>query len=230
MRKGFTLAEVLITLGIIGVIAALTMSIIHNITNQQYVAGLKRAYNVLSNVIRNSEADNGPAEDWTAFTYTGSPNLDETVFFTTYIQPYLNVLTVCPRGSMDNCFPLTSYKFLNNGTGTQVYGSLYGANFYHGVRTRDGISYACTSESGSWKEFIVDVNGPKGPNVVGRDLFKFVLFPQPLGLQPYGSYAQSSAMTPIADSTVLSGCSKNVGNANNFYCTMRVISEGAMNY
>jgi len=44
-KKGFTLAEVLITLGIIGVVASLTIpTLMANYQKVQYVTGLKRAY------------------------------------------------------------------------------------------------------------------------------------------------------------------------------------------
>ena len=47
--KGFTLAEVLITLVIIGVIAAMTIpTLINKTNNQEYVSRLKKAYSVLS--------------------------------------------------------------------------------------------------------------------------------------------------------------------------------------
>lgn len=49
MKKGFTLAEVLITLGIIGVVAAMTMpTLINNINNKQNIAALKKAYSLIS--------------------------------------------------------------------------------------------------------------------------------------------------------------------------------------
>ncbi|MDR1327672.1 MAG: type II secretion system GspH family protein [Heliobacteriaceae bacterium] len=64
MTKGFTLAELLITLGIIGVVAALTMpSLIHKQRNKVLEAKFKRAYNVLFNatfVLVNEE----PFDSW----------------------------------------------------------------------------------------------------------------------------------------------------------------------
>ena len=48
MNKGFTLAEVLITLGIIGIVAAMTLpTLVNNYKKQIYVVGLKKAYNNL---------------------------------------------------------------------------------------------------------------------------------------------------------------------------------------
>ena len=51
-KKAFTLAEVLITLTIIGVIAAITIpNLMQKYTKHQYVVGLKKAYSELSNAI-----------------------------------------------------------------------------------------------------------------------------------------------------------------------------------
>ena len=48
--KAFTLAEVLITLGIIGVVAALTLpTLIQNHQKQVYVTQLKKAYSTINN-------------------------------------------------------------------------------------------------------------------------------------------------------------------------------------
>ena len=60
-KIAFTLAEVLITLGIIGVVAALTLpSVIQNYKKQVTVTQLKKAYSVLGQVVQKSIADNGP--------------------------------------------------------------------------------------------------------------------------------------------------------------------------
>ena len=48
MKKGFTLAEVLITLGIIGVVAALTLpSLIQNYKEKATVTAVKESYSIL---------------------------------------------------------------------------------------------------------------------------------------------------------------------------------------
>lgn len=58
---GFTLAEVLITLAVIGVVAALTIPIIVSYYQQQEtISGLQKFYTTLNKVIKASEADNGP--------------------------------------------------------------------------------------------------------------------------------------------------------------------------
>lgn len=61
MRKfGFTLAEVLITLGIIGVVAAMTMPVlINNVRNKQLETAFKGAYSILSQAVQQVANDEG---------------------------------------------------------------------------------------------------------------------------------------------------------------------------
>ncbi len=52
MKKGFTLAEVLITLAIIGVVAAISIpSVISNTQQQEFKTGLRKAVSVLNSAI-----------------------------------------------------------------------------------------------------------------------------------------------------------------------------------
>ena len=64
IKNGFTLAEVLITLGIIGIVAALTMpSLIQNSKRQETSARLKKFYSTMSQALIMAELDNGPIKD-----------------------------------------------------------------------------------------------------------------------------------------------------------------------
>lgn len=59
-RLGFTLAEVLITLGIIGVVAALTLpALIQNYQKKATATSVKKAYSELNQVIQMAKADYG---------------------------------------------------------------------------------------------------------------------------------------------------------------------------
>ena len=65
MKKGFTLAEVLITLGVIGIVAAMTIpTMINNYQKKVTVTKLKLAYSQLYNAIKLSEVDNGNFNGW----------------------------------------------------------------------------------------------------------------------------------------------------------------------
>ena len=95
-KFGFTLAEVLITLGIIGVVAALTMpSLIANHKKQVVETKLKRYYSTMNQAIIRSELDNGPKENWNfELSKTGKGYDEETLkkFYNTYYKNYIKVL------------------------------------------------------------------------------------------------------------------------------------------
>ena len=72
MRKAFTLAEVLITLAIIGVVAALTIpSVISNSQQQEFKTGLRKAVSVLNSAITMNMALDGetPYDNKDTFNY-----------------------------------------------------------------------------------------------------------------------------------------------------------------
>ena len=79
---GFTLSEILITLGVIGVVAAMTLpTVISNYKKHVVENNLKKYYTMLNQVLTNSEAENGPAADWGWPPYYGSlTNISAPVF------------------------------------------------------------------------------------------------------------------------------------------------------
>ena len=71
-KRGFTLAEVLITLAIIGVVAALTIpSVISNSQQQEFKTGLRKAVSVLNSAITMNMAIDGesPYDNRELFNY-----------------------------------------------------------------------------------------------------------------------------------------------------------------
>ena len=99
-RCAFTLAEVLITLGIIGVVAAMTMpALIQNYTNSVAEARLKKFYSIMNQAILQSIVDNGEVESWSYFnaeviddegnTVNQADKNDES--FQKYLAPYLKI-------------------------------------------------------------------------------------------------------------------------------------------
>lgn len=74
-KQAFTLAEVLITLGIIGVVASMTLpTLIQNNKNKEVEAKLQKIYSVMNQAVMMSEKDNGPKEYWSFKCSTDEEN------------------------------------------------------------------------------------------------------------------------------------------------------------
>ena len=84
----FTLAEVLITLGIIGVVAALTIpTLVQNYKKREVETSLKKIYSTVNQAIKKAELDYGDYQTWT-FEPNGIAGLEK------YFIPYLNVINI----------------------------------------------------------------------------------------------------------------------------------------
>ncbi len=94
-NKAFTLAEVLITLAIIGVVAAMTMpSLIQKYQEQKRVTQLKKAYAVMQNAYLMAVKDYGELQDW-GLTITNTGEVDdegEPVLDNTGVVNVMNIL------------------------------------------------------------------------------------------------------------------------------------------
>lgn len=91
-KKAFTLAEVLITLIIIGVLATVTLpSILQNVKKREVEVKLKKFYSNMSNATNLAIAENGDMTTWTPFMAGYSASECET-WFNTYFADKLNVI------------------------------------------------------------------------------------------------------------------------------------------
>lgn len=156
--KAFTLAEVLVTLMIIGVIASMTIPSLRKNTDQrENIVGMKKAYSTLSQAVMMSEGDNGTSKRWVYGT-AGSE------FFNDYLKPYLNVTKDCGR-TVSTCF----------GEGIKLpNGSAYGDGLYK-IILADGSRWMIETVEANHTHVFVDVNGLKKPNLMGSDVFAFTI-------------------------------------------------------
>ncbi|MDR1327441.1 MAG: type II secretion system GspH family protein [Heliobacteriaceae bacterium] len=124
MRKnGFTLAEVLITLGIIGVVAALTMpALIANYQKQIKVTKLKKFYSVINQAMKLSSVDNGDLEAW----LPDVTNANFPDWYKEYLSPYIQTLetTIITLG---HNYVQTAF---NDGSGFVTYRNLINTNIW----------------------------------------------------------------------------------------------------
>lgn len=88
--RAFTLAEVLITLGIIGVVAAMTIpTLMSNYREKVVLTRMQKFYSTFNQALMRSEADNGDMKNW---TLGGWYDYDSNrVFYETYLKGYVNV-------------------------------------------------------------------------------------------------------------------------------------------
>ena len=92
-KSGFTLAEVLITLAVIGVVAALTIPTLINKYNQNVAeTRLKMFYSMINQAIQLSEIDNGDKKTW-GFEFCTPEYSKECIVlpFEKYFKPYLKI-------------------------------------------------------------------------------------------------------------------------------------------
>lgn len=169
-KKGFTLAETLVTLVIIGVIAGITIpTLLNNSGKEQTLSGLKKVYSTLSNATRLAYIDYGPVEYW---------QVDEgpegsKYFLDTYIAPYVNVLKNCGLEYKGNCE--FKYKYIND-PNEHKFGSDYARLILNDGAIVAMTTHLSTSSKGepTYKVNVkVDINGSKKPNRYGRDIFLF---------------------------------------------------------
>ncbi len=211
----FTLAEVLLTLMIIGVIAAMTVpSLKRHAEMEEYAAGCKKAYSTISNATKMVEMEHGDVKRWGKLDKE-QENLQKIY---DYYSEKMNIINYCPANTSGCWEQSTSLAGEDEGS---AYGIEQNAISF---TTADGMHWSISggdpatvgvgdAPDGSiivW----ADINGNNKPNQIGSDVFAFVIDPT-RGILPGGSdneYANCKA------------------DGNGKDCAARVIKEGKITY
>jgi len=216
-KSCFTLAEVLITLGIIGVVAAMTIpTLIANLDHNGKISRLQKSISVIKQAIKLSTVDNDAYESW-------DKTLTPREFIDTYLAPYMKIAVYCDTAQ--KC----GYK-TSNPYNSKVYG---GFNIEGRVPflTMDGIMYSIILTGGlssgddnidknydfsvsSSSGIIVDINGPNNPNKFGNDLF-FLVRTEEGTVMPLGYN--------LSDSVINHDCTK---DSIRIYCAEKLRRAG----
>ena len=164
---GFTLAEVLVTLGIIGVVSAMTVpTLMQNYQRKTYVTQLHKVYNELSQALLQYQTDRNAVN----LREAGINSLNNTLSF---INSYFKVVTDCGADT-EPCFA-TEYHKLD---GTKMDDER--CNSTHPCLVlANGCSmsiYYPDGDVGPIFQVILDINGQQGPNIAGRDFFSFYIY------------------------------------------------------
>ena len=156
-KPAFTLAEVLITLGIIGIVAAMTLpTLIKKYTNHVVENRLKLFYSQVNEAIKLSEAEYGDKKDWFVNYRSGNYDADKVdEWFMTYIGKHLKII-----------------KTERLATGEIFYYLANGSTFgFHNKTTRDWLFFP-----GNFKKCL-KAHGNSYYNVIGYCAFTFNFMP-----------------------------------------------------
>ena len=182
-KAAFTLAEVLITLGIIGVVAAMTLpSLIQNYQKKALATQTQKFYSMMSQAVKQYMADYGVDDlrntplAWD--NYDDDSKLPEAIAsIRDFATKYLKVVKECnPSDENDNnCFAPV-YRLWDNSIPDERHNFTTGAAWSY--RRDYVLADGSVIRIGYWGpiELFVDVNGKKGPNRVGYDLWNMDIF------------------------------------------------------
>ncbi len=239
LKKGFTLAEVLITLAVIGVIASVTLpNLKADIDKNVMAQSLRTNVSVLKSGFAQMKAkeDVDDIRDtvlWSDLVSQGvsaSSGQDIKEQVKKQFGKYFKVdkmTSGIPANIKVNNLKLTADNTMNS------YVRFYMAN----SATYNFIFYPASYTSNCNKEFcnpvadlILDVNGDKGPNIYGKDIYRFYIG-ETGDLYPYGSEAVKDYNSEIKLWSDESACAGKDPKGDGFSCTARVIEEGySINY
>lgn len=225
MKRGFTLAEILITLGIIGVVAAMTIpTLINKIQKRTIEAQIKENYAMLAQTMRFAEYD-----DVESMPITANSTASMKKWFEQFLAPHLKVEQVCFQTA--GCWHKSGVvKTLNSGTpayetkvgedestigwATMTFKTAKGAYF-----NMDGSSSGTTSNlfgvdsKVSTLQFYFDVNGDRRPNIIGKDIYIMV-------------YDPDKGFIPAGNDRSLEQIKQNCEQGNGYWCLTYVKNNG----
>ena len=210
-KEAFTLAEVLVTMGIIGVVAAMTVpTLMQNYQRQSFVTQLRKVYSEVGQAAERYKSDNNVVSLRESRLRNNSEELNR------FMNTYFKVVRNC-NGSYAPCFadyyetiegkdiPVRNYscKF----TGVLASGAAICADSDDSASStpadRDVNGDGTIDENdvikndgvigGAVLGFDIDVNGPQGPNIGGRDLFSMAVAPDGTVFDPKYVSGQSPA-------------------------------------
>lgn len=178
---GFTLAEVLITLGIIGIVSAMTMpALVGKYQEKSTVTRVKKFYSMMSQALNFAIAEHGTVDTWEYYNDGTTFNKQSSIEFAEYFKKYLKISKDC--GPNSGCLANTEIKYLNDSGKWSNYDStnhykmiladgsyLWLRNHYKNCLEVDGVTPNVCGLL--W----LDINGKNQPNTFGKDVFVFYI-------------------------------------------------------
>lgn len=227
-KVAFTLAEVLITIGIIGVVAALTIpTLIQKHQEQVIVNKVLKAYSIISQAYLRAVEENGDVTNWitersgTVTDETGTHYSDATYdnmnTFYNIMKQYLKTVSVT-EASPSNNNEIYGLSGTPNTASIKTAGAL---NLADGTSVTGGYIVTNCGSNEYCGDFAIDINGLSNkPNTIGKDIFYFVL-----------GKSQIIPMGASSNTNISSYCNLNSdGQLNGYACTNWIIQKKNMEY
>ena len=183
-RAAFTLAEVLITLGIIGLVAALTIpTLINKYQMKSYEVAFKKQYSVLQNAINYSVFESGISECYLYFPVGASSYKAKKQDCDALRESLVSLIKLTPVQLDYVSYNYARVADVRASGGKTIndactYDDFSGQNnVIYTYMTNDGaiVRLALSENYNYFPIIILDVNGLKGPNKWGYDVFFMTL-------------------------------------------------------
>lgn len=196
-RAAFTLAEVLITLGVIGVVAAITMPTLIQNHRKHFVENkLKADVALFQNALRMAESKHGQLNEWLGcdLSKEGEENYQGNCtrhIFDEYLAPELKVLKVCSYENIEDCW--TPAKALNTDVTSDILvpnPKAIGVVLSNGTSFYMWVGNVSSTKYSPHIQLWFDIDGKDiGKNRMGGDVFGIVATTaNNKGFMPFGSY------------------------------------------
>lgn len=222
MNRAFTLAEILITIGIIGIVAVLTLPVcIQKYQEKVTMEKLKVTSSIMSQALKKLQLEEGTPGEW-GLAKKSWENEADTLILANNIKKAVKVLYDCGfNDSKGQCTPLSGYKFLNGGNGDN-FATRKG---YYKLVLANGTSIVIRNDMNAniAGMVYVDTNGKKSPNMWGRDLFLFSIGEKGEFYPAWG--AKSGELTETSKPEYC-----NTTGSQGITCSAWIMKYGNMNY
>lgn len=232
-KLAFTLAEVLITLGIIGIVAALSIPTLISAYQKKTTAlEVKKAYTELNQILKMAIADYGEPLGW---QYYGADELPQWV--QTYFVPYVNGAQHKACNSNERCFGLAlpfPLHFKKRGSVNTM------VRQYVVSKLGSPVAYAFFRYPSPYDKVTrvkAYIRNPKKYAMLGKDVFTFILTTadenptfKPYGYGTLGSYGMSTKDRNTLLGTGWGGCNPKASGSGYFVpgdaCAAVIMMDG----
>lgn len=182
-KAAFTLAEVLISLGIIGVVAAITLvPLVTNHRKMRDIAIAKKKYAEVGQIIGAIQAELGDYSNW--------GNIGSDSFFEQYVDKHIKFNKKKNFSGSKKIYD----EAITNDHKIYMYEMVDGTILIFGAGAANSL------------KIHFDINGTKGPNALSKDVFSMTLNPSPTNTSPYYEFGFHAYGSGLSDTEIKNRC------------------------